>query len=264
VESIEQELMQNSAIRVPSTQEQIAIADFLDHKTSEIDTLTARKHRIIELLDEARQALISRAVAYGVRPNARTKESGVDWLGRVPADWQITRLKFALASIEQGWSPQCDSRAAEPGEWGVLKVGCVNGGAFAATENKALPTALDSDVDSRLEIKPGDLLISRANTRELVGSTALVASTRPRLLLCDKLFRVKVGHSLQPQYATLLLQSRNARNQIEIETNGTSGSMQNIGQDTIRNLVFALPPLEEQSQICAWAQERQELTGVAP
>jgi len=119
------------------------------------------------------------------------KDSGVEWLGEIPAHWKTKRVKHCLKLIEQGWSPSCENRIAEDDEWGVLKVGCVNGAEFNPDENKALPA--DLEPCQELEIKPGDVLMSRANTRELLGSTSVIKSVRPRLLLCDKLYRLKVA-----------------------------------------------------------------------
>ena len=93
---------------------------------------------------------------------AATKPSGVEWLGDVPAHWEVKRLKFALEGIEQGWSPQCENQPADEGEWGVLKVGCVNGNEFDPFENKRLPD--DLAPISKYEIRTGDILMSRANT----------------------------------------------------------------------------------------------------
>src|SRR5207302_10121031 len=83
------------------------------------------------------------------------KDSGVEWLGEIPEHWEVRRLKFCLRSIEQGWSPTCENRPAEQDEWGVLKVGCVNGIKFNPNENKALPS--ETEPIPELEIKPGDV-----------------------------------------------------------------------------------------------------------
>ena len=114
-------------------------------------------------------------------PNRKT--SNYPWLGSFPAHWVVKRLRFATERIEQGWSPQCDNQAADDDAWGVMKVGCVNGDQFDASENKALPPELDPKTE--YELRPGDVLISRANTRDLVGSAAIVPSdVRAKLLLC--------------------------------------------------------------------------------
>jgi len=92
---------------LPHIKEQYSIAAFLDRETAKIDTLVAKKERLIELLREKRTALITRAVTKGLDPNAPMKDSGVKWLGKIPTHWQVKRLKFA-ARIEAGQSPSSD------------------------------------------------------------------------------------------------------------------------------------------------------------
>jgi type I restriction enzyme, S subunit len=169
-------------------------------------------------------------------------------LNRLPAHWRWRRLRFLTERIEQGWSPQCDNLPADDDAWGVMKVGCVNGHGFDATENKALPPALPPLPE--YELQPGDVLVSRANTRELVGSAALVPrGVRPRLLLCDKLFRLRPMPGIEPAFLVYLLRTPAARFHYERDATGASGSMQNIGQDTLKDLVVPLPPEEEQRRI---------------
>jgi len=241
-------------IPAPRVEQQRSIADFLDRKTAAIDELIAKKKRLAALLQEKRQAVITQAVTKGLDPNVKMKESGVEWIGRVPEHWELRPLRRHLSGIEQGWSPSCENRPADGDEWGVVKVGCVNYGRFDPTENKALPASLEP-VPS-LEIRPGDVLMSRANTRELVGSAAHVTDTPQRLLLCDKLFRLRYIATLtNPAFLAFLLQARPAREQIERDATGASGSMQNIGQDTVRGLLFAWPSMREQRDIVQFVQQ---------
>ena len=86
---------------IPPLDEQAAIAAFLDRETAKIDALVAEQRRLIELLKEKRQAVISHAVTKGLNPNAPMKPSGIEWLGDVPAHWQIRRLCL-LAEFESG------------------------------------------------------------------------------------------------------------------------------------------------------------------
>ncbi|MBK1619319.1 hypothetical protein CKO42_12900 [Lamprobacter modestohalophilus] len=206
--------------------------------------------KALDRLAEKRQALITRAVTKGLNPDAPMKPSGIDWLGDIPAHWDVRRLRFSLKGIEQGWSPQCENRQAQPGEWGVLKVGCVNGEEYDESENKALPP--DIDPMERYEVKNGDVLVSRANTKELLGSATLVSNTQGKIILCDKLYRLNLLADISPRFLVRVLRSPVSRYQYEREATGTSGSMQNIGQDTLKNLVHPLPPLSEQNQIATW------------
>ena len=83
------------AVALPPQNEQAAIATFLDHETAKIDALVEEQKRLIELLKEKRQAVISHAVTKGLNPNAPMKDSGVQWLGEVPAHWDVLRVKAA-------------------------------------------------------------------------------------------------------------------------------------------------------------------------
>ena len=233
---------------IPPPDEQRAIAAFLDRETARIDALIEKKRRQIELLHEKRAALISHAVTKGLDPNAPMKDSGLDWLGSIPSHWMIRRFRFDLTSIEQGWSPQCDNSLAELHEWGVLKVGCVNGTEFDESEHKRLPDELEPR--TAYEIKPGDILMSRANTTELLGSAVLVRKVRPRLLLCDKLYRMRVDpRLLDSEFVVYAFGSHATRYQFERDATGASASMKNIGQDTIKALLMPRPPVDEQRDI---------------
>jgi len=167
----------------------------------------------------------------------------------VPAHWNLRRLRFSLRSIEQGWSPQCEARQIEDdNEWGVLKVGCVNGNSFDDSEHKTLPANLDPV--PQYEIKVGDVLMSRANTRELLGSAAYVHAVRPHLLLCDKLYRIRPNsEDVDARYLVLAFRSHMCRFQFERAADGASGSMKNIGQETIKNTWIPFPPIAEQRAI---------------
>ena len=92
----------NSALILnPSMDEQTAIANFLEHKTSEIDALIAQKERLIELYEEEKTAIINHAVTKGIDPNAELKDSGVDWLSEIPVGWEIKKLKH-IANLKSG------------------------------------------------------------------------------------------------------------------------------------------------------------------
>lgn len=179
---------------------------------------------------------------------AETRQTGRQPITCLPSHWDLRRLRFLAGGIEQGWSPQCDNLPAEDDGWGVMKVGCVNGTGFDAGENKALPPELEPL--AQYELRAGDVLVSRANTRELVGSAALVPEgVRPRLLLCDKLFRLSALADIHPRFLVYLLRTPAARFHYEREATGASGSMQSIGQDTLKDVLVPIPPVDEQEHI---------------
>ena len=119
-----------------------------------------------------------------------------------------------------------------------------------------------------LGLTAGDLLISRANTKELVGSAAVVLEDHPRLMLCDKLYRLRfqIG-TCEPEFLAFYLGTARVRGQIELAATGASSSMLNIGQSTILELEIAIPPLGEQQKILNAVSDQIEsadaLLGVA-
>lgn len=161
--------------------------------------------------------------------------------------WDRVRLCDLLSAVDSGRSPVCLSRRAEPDEWGVLKLGAVTRCEYDEGENKALPSALEPD--RRLEVRSGDLLFSRKNTRQLVGASALVDTTRARLLLSDLIFRLKIrtGAPLLAAYLHQLLVMSTKRRQVQSLAGGSAGSMPNISKTRLLALEVELPPLALQA-----------------
>lgn len=219
-------------ILVPALCEQRRIADFLDDRVAHIDQIIAARGTQIDLMDE----------------EARSTSDAL--LAPLQATW--VRLGLLIRSVEQGWSPQCDAVPADDNEWGVLKVGAVQPGWFDPSENKRLPNG--EPPRAEYEVRADDLLVTRANTPERVGFfTVVPAGVRDRLLLCDKIMRIRVEERLDPQFVALVGQSRRARTELIIAGTGTSGSMVNIRGDDVRSMAIPLLPIGVQSAlVAAW------------
>ena len=179
------EKVKAAPLALPPLKTQRRIAQFLDKETARIDGLIEKKRALLDRLAEKRQALITRAVTKGLNPDAPMKPSGIDWLGDIPAHWEVLPIKRCIAQIEQGWSPAAEARTAAPEEWGVLKSGCVNDGVFDESSHKALPAGIEPKPE--LEVRAGDVLMCRASgSLRFIGSVALVAEVRPNLIFSDK------------------------------------------------------------------------------
>lgn len=227
-------------VPLPQPAEQRAIADFLDRETAKIDALIEKQNHLIDLLLERRSGALA----------AFLDVDGVASPG--------PRLKHHIASVRQGWSPQCNDWPAKDGGWAVLRAGCINGGRFRPGDNKELP----ADLEPRKEtvVRVGDLVVSRANTRELVGGAAVVHEPHPRLMLSDKLYAFSLRNSANPDFVALVLRTRRYRDLIELEATGASQSMQNITQEVLRNLPFSLPDRQTQDQLVIEAAARMKET----
>jgi type I restriction enzyme S subunit len=163
-----------------------------------------------------------------------------------PKGWMRTQLGTLLDSIDSGQSPKCHGQQKQPHQWGVLKLSALSGGFYREVEHKTLPDEISPD-DS-VEVRSGDVLISRKNTYELVGTAAYVEKTNGRILLPDLIFRLNISDAeqLNPMYLWGLLSMKSKREQIRKLASGSAGSMPNISKARLKTLEVELPPHQEQ------------------
>ena len=176
----------------------------------------------------------------------------------IPGSWMWTRFDDLALRSEAGWSPSCEPTPRQGDNWGVLKVSAVTWGKYDPEKNKALPSNLEPKPE--FEVMPGDFLISRANTAELVARAVVVPNgAPPRLMMSDKIIRFVFAPELNHEYLTLVNGSECSRAYYARVAGGTSSSMKNVSREQIRNLVVALPPLAEQHRIVAKVDELMAL-----
>ncbi len=175
----------------------------------------------------------------------------------LPPNWAWARLGEVTLESGAGWSPNCESRRRENDEWGVLKVSAVSWGTFDPDENKALPSNLQPRPDC--EVVQGDFLVSRANTAELVARSVWVESCPQRLMLSDKIVRLKLSQHVIGRFVNLANSCTHARNYYAAVAGGTSSSMKNVSREQILNSATPLPPLAEQHRIVAKVDELMAL-----
>jgi len=207
----------------------------------------SEQRRIVEILNQA-DALRKRtreadAKAARILPALFLKMFGDPATN--PMGWPIHPLRKAIAAIDPGWSAPSEARTRAAHEFGVLKVSAVTSGTFLPSEHKAVTT----DVDGRALIAPrkGDLLFSRANTRELVAATCIVEHDEPMLFLSDKLWRITPDkQEADGLFLKMLLTNEFVRDQIRSRASGSSGSMLNVSQNAVLRTEVTLPPITKQ------------------
>jgi type I restriction enzyme S subunit len=237
--------------------EQQHIAAFLDWKTGQIDALMARKKGLLEKLKERRLAVITQAVTRGLNPAAPLRDSGIPWLGNVPKHWEVRRLRFLVHQIDQGWSPKASNVEAAEGELGVLKLSAVHAGKFVPSENKMLEEIPEGQ--SIQTPQRHDLLVTRANTPELVGDACPVSVDFPELIIPDLIYRLKVDLGMsEERFVSYFLLSKQGRAQIESNARGSSGSMVKLGQGHLKNFQIPSPPQKEQREISDYVDDQIE------
>jgi type I restriction enzyme S subunit len=177
------------------------------------------------------------------------------------SSWPTAPLGDHIEAIEGGvnFNPVGENDPAS--DWRVLKVSAVSWSDFLAEESK--PISPTESFSEKLIVQRGDLIMSRANTVELVGAVARVRTPPPKVLLPDKLWRLKLRtKSLLPDYLLYALRGRVVRREIEIRASGTSGSMKNISKEDVRDLRLPVPPLPLQQKFAALVERVERLRAV--
>jgi type I restriction enzyme, S subunit len=205
------------------------------------------QRRIVDLLEDhlSRLDAAEDGLVAGVRRMDSLARSALDrWFGGPVA----VALDDLVDDISAGRSFGASSAPARDGEWGIIKVSAMTWGEFRPDENKAVAS---DRVDPRFEIRSGDLLVSRANTSDYVGSSVLVGAVRPRLLLSDKSLRVTPRPDVDPAWLWRALQAPSARRQISALATGTKDSMRNISQPSLRKVLLPSVSSEDQAEAVA-------------
>jgi type I restriction enzyme, S subunit len=238
-------------VELPTFPEQRRIADILHT----VDQAIRSTEHLIAKLQQMRQGVLNDLLARGIDdagtlrdPTLQPEQFCDSVMGLIPCDWELGRLRDVVDKIDAGWSPACPERPPATGEWGVLKVSAVTSGSYLATEAKTLPQILPPR--SEIEVSSGDVILARANgVAVLVGVTVEVLTTPPRLMLSDKLLRLRPnGSRIRGSFLALLMQSAPVRKQIGQVLSGSSGQ-KNISQDSILGLCVAVPPVDEQDRL---------------
>ena len=250
--AINESEMSNFELAAPPQHEQRAIAAFLDRETAKIDALVAKKERLIELLQEKRAALIARAVTKGLDPTVPMKDSGADWLGEVPAHWEVRRLSQVVSGI-------MDFRGRTP-----AKLGMDWGGEIPAL---SAINVRDGNIDLERGTNYGsDALHDRwmtqgptlkrdvlFTTEAPLGNTALIPDSR-RYILSQRVVLLRPQRSsLDGHYLQRFLSCSAFRRGVEGMSTGSTA--EGIKRRHLIAMCAILPPIEEQRRIAAVVDE---------
>ncbi|MCZ0209043.1 restriction endonuclease subunit S [Streptomyces sp. UMAF16] len=241
----------------------LTLVEETSHGTGRLDTARLQQLRIpLPPLREqqrivAAYAAFERRIGALERVQLKTQVTERSWsMTGLTEAWktETVLLGECLAELSTGWSPVCEPRQPGADEWGVLKLSAVTSGRFVADEAKALPSAVGAR--PALEIRPGDVLMARANgVKDLVGVACVVREVRRKLMLPDLMFRLTADSAvLQPEFLGLVLTSSEVRRQINDAMRGSSGQHK-ISQRDVRDLLIPRVALREQHRVIAGKRE---------
>ncbi len=235
----------NALFLLPPLPEQRAIAAFLDRETSRIDALIDRKERLIALLKEKRQALITRAVTKGLDPNATMKDSGVPWIGEIPAGWEVRKLKHAIKNrLMYGANESAEFDDVSFPRY-IRITDFTEGGKLRDDTFKSLPP----DIAHDYILSEGDILFARSGAT--VGKTFQFKDYDGKACFAGYLIKASpdTKHILSDYlyHYTRSFFYEEWRNSIFIQA-----TIQNIGAEKYQQLSVVVPPIPEQRAIVAF------------
>ena len=215
-------------IPLPPLEEQKRIAAILD----KADSIRRKRQQAIKLADD-----FLRSVFLEMFGDPVTNPKG----------WEIGPLKEGITSIKSGWSAKGESQPCKSGQLGVLKISAVTSGIFKSSENKYVP---DEEIDNGKKLifpRRGDLLFSRANTRELVAATCIVPDDVDNVFLPDKLWLINTNkEKLLPEFLHCMIWYPKFKDTLTSQATGTSGSMLNISMGKFELTASIFPSIDKQ------------------
>jgi type I restriction enzyme S subunit len=230
---------------VPPLEEQKTIAAFLDKETERVEALVAKKERLIQVLEEKRAALITQAVTRGFDPSVPMRESSVEWLGKIPAHWEIKPLK-AVSRLQTGltlgkrYEGKLTTRP-------YLRVANVQDG-YLELDNIAEVELLEQDV-SRYELQDGDVLMTEGGDFDKLGRGSVWTDAIPGCLHQNHVFAVRPRlDTLRSRFLALVMSSGYGRAYFTA-TSKQSTNLASTNSNKLRNFPLGVPSVAEQDRI---------------
>jgi type I restriction enzyme S subunit len=233
-------------VALPPREERNAILAFVDRETAKIDALVDEQRRLIALLKEKRQAVISHAVTKGLDPTVPMKNSGIEWLGDVPAHWKVKPLRAVSTEpgtvfIDGDW---IESKDISLEGIRYITTGNVGEGRYKEQGAGFISTAKFEELNCT-EVLPGDVLISRLNAP--VGRACVVPDLGSRIVTSVDNVIVRPNCAVHRAFLVHVLSS--AAYFFHTETLARGTTMQRVSRTILGNVRIALPSLEQQREI---------------
>lgn len=239
-------------ILAPSVPEQERIAVFLDAECAEIDTVLEKTRASIEEYKKLKQAVITQAVTKGIRGDRPMKDSGIEWIGDIPAEWSVVKGRRLILATQNGLT----RRDLEKSEGFIvlkLKNLDADGNIDYSEVNRV---ALTDEEKSKYQLCDGDFLFVRVNgSRNLVGKCAIYHDVGEIVAYNDHIIRVKLNDLCLKEYFHYYLLSIAGKREIELHTSTAAGQF-TISGDGLRELRVVFPGIVEQAETVAYLDKK--------
>lgn len=227
------DIMGNLLLPIPSKEEQEAIVAYLDKVTADIDKAIAAKERIIASLEERRKIIITHAVTHGINPDAPMKDSGIDWLGEIPAHWEVIRIKYLLNEKKI----RSKTGAEEPLSMSQRK------GLIPTKMMGVIPNLAASYVDAKL-VSKGDLVFNKLKAHLGVFNV----SEYDGLVSPDYAVYTTAGKA-DLKFLEYIFKTPNCINEFKKLITGVGAGLSRLYTNDLYSIYCAIPPIDEQLSI---------------
>jgi len=247
------EFVRDYAPPLPPLPTQKAIADFLDRKTATIDVLIEKKQKLLGLLAEKRAALINQAVTKGLDPGVPMKDSGIPWIGKIPAHWVICRLSFRfsqqlgkmMSSFASEGPDQAPYLANKDVQWDFVDVSDLKTMHFSPSERM------------KFSLIPEDLLVCEGG---FIGRTAEWRGELEGCFFQKAIHRLRPHNPSRDHHRFFYFCMKTATEQGLFEEHGNKSTIGHLTGEALRSHKFPFPPMNEQIEIADWLDRHYSLS----
>ena len=234
-------------IPLPSLKEQTTIANYLDHKTSQLDTLITKKEKLIELLQEERTAIINHAVTKGLDPNVPMKDSGIEWLGEIPEHWTLSKLCYMTSKIGDGLHGT--PNYVDDSEYFFINGNNIGEGGIKLTE-QTKRVSLNEFLINRKDLTERTILLSINGT---IGNLTFYKGEK--VMLGKSAAYINCIDEVSKEYIYYYLKSKTVQIYFDLELSGST--IKNLSLYAINKTPIAIPRLPEQIAIVKYIESSQ-------
>lgn len=235
---------------VPPIQTQVRIAEFLDQKTAEIDTIIDKKEKLLTLLEEKKKAIINEAVTKGLNLDVPMKDSGIEWIGEIPEHWKVTSFKYVSDFILDG-THGSHNRVDEG--FRLLSVRNIIDDKFVFRNDDSLISEVDLNIiTSKFKVETGDIILAIVGAT--LGKVAIVEDMTEKFATQRSIATIRIISSLNNKFFYYFMRSSSYNNFLWSETNFSA--QPGIYLNTLNNSKCVQPPTNEQNEIVTFIDER--------
>ena len=249
ISTLSQENIQNYVIPLPESSEQQNIVDYLDKQTSKINKIITKNNKLIHLLKEKRDTLINQTVTKGLNPNVPMKDSGIEWIGKIPKHWKVEKIKN-IAQVK----PSNIDKKSKDNEPSVLLCNYtdVYNTEFITMDLDFMESTASYDQIKKLSLDVDDIIITKdSESADDIGVPAIVTEKLNNVVCGYHLAVIRPNKNIiHPKFLFRSFESEKINKQFEYGANGVTRF--GLGTYPINNAYVCQPPINEQSEIAEY------------